>query len=70
MVMTDCKRPLQRPGRIFSGKNSKDFWRAVSKTRKDGKRTEDAFYLLGCYCQELETIVRALEDRLARLEDC
>ena len=65
--MNESSRPLQRLRRIFSGKYSKDLWKAINKTKP--KKTQWALYDLGCHCQELETQVHALESRIAQLED-
>ena len=60
-------QPLQRFRHVFSGKASKDLWKTIKRV-KNGK-TNWALYYLGCCCQDLESQVRALENRLAVLED-
>lgn len=60
-------QPLQRLQRVFSGKYSKDLWKNIKRVKD--KKTNWALYDLGCYCQDLESLVRALENRIAKLED-
>jgi polyhydroxyalkanoate synthesis regulator phasin len=57
---------MQRFAKIFSGKNSKGLWKDINRTKP--RRTQEALYHLGCKCQELESIVEKLEQRIARLE--
>lgn len=47
---------------------SKDLWKSINRLRKREK-IWDALYGLGLHCQELEGVVRALEKRIADLED-
>lgn len=60
-------QPLQRLRRVFSGKDSKDLWKAIEKVKHN--KTSWALYTLGCTCQDLEEHVQALESRIARLEN-
>lgn len=65
--MIEPGRPLQRPRRIFSGKDYKELWEAIGKV--ENEETRFVFQLLGRGCQELELVVRGLENRIAKLED-
>lgn len=43
---------------IFGGRNSRRLWAEIRKVKDDA--AHDALYSLGCKCQELEAVVRAL----------
>lgn len=60
-------QPLQRLHRIFSGKYGKDLWKRIDKVKDE--KTNCALYELAWHCQDLESQVHALENRLAKLED-
>jgi hypothetical protein len=51
---------------IFSGKDSCGLWKQISKIKK--WKTHLAVYVLGCKCQELESVVAELLVRVDRLE--
>jgi hypothetical protein len=57
---------LQRFHRIFSGEDSIDLWDDINAVKK--RKIHDALYTLGCRCQELESVVHQLEERIAELE--
>jgi len=60
-------RKPKEPARIFSGRSSEELWADVWATQKSTPLVFDALYILGCRCQELEAVVRQLEESLARL---
>ena len=51
--------------RIFSGDSSVRLWADINRVGDTGT----ALYSLGCKCQELESLVRKLEARVAELEN-
>ncbi len=59
---------------IFSGEKSHDLWQEIGKISKKKRKKKIAWqahlaiYTLGCRCQELESLVRNLESRLAKYE--
>ncbi len=57
---------LTRYKPIFSGSKSEDFWQELNSLKKEEIR--EMFYTFGCKCQELETIIKKLEKRIAQLE--
>lgn len=65
--MNESSRPLQRPKRIFSGEDSKILREAIKKAKNE--KAGLAVEFLGWGCQELELVVRGLENRIAKLED-
>jgi hypothetical protein len=46
---------------IFSGKQSKDLWDDIHAVRNE---EHDALYHLACRCQDLESVVEDLIDKL------
>ncbi len=67
MYYSKSDQPLQRFHRIFSGKASKRLWKMIDKV-KPTKTNEVIYELVNC-CEDLEYQVRALESRIAKLED-
>lgn len=57
---------------IFSGDPSTDLWKAINKISKSRKKKKKklariihaAMYLVGCKCQELESLVEKLRKEL------
>jgi hypothetical protein len=54
--------------RILSGPGSKKLWRDINKVRNFDETTHTAIFHLACRCQELETVIRNLQERLGQLE--
>jgi len=50
--------------RIFSGKPSKSMWEYINKLRDYSEPTHMAIYVLACRYQELEALVRKLQQRV------
>ena len=57
---------LQRFQPVFFGEHSKALWEDIRSVKKENVQT--ALYSLGSYCQELESIIVQLEERIAGLE--
>lgn len=55
--------------RILSGSQSKTLWRDINKLANYSEPTHFAIYHLACKCQELEVLVRDLQQRVAELEN-
>jgi hypothetical protein len=53
--------------KIFSDERSQPLWDAIHAI--NDRSTENAVYLLGCRCQQLEAKVDALERRLVEAEN-
>jgi len=53
---------------IFSGNNTRKFWKKIRKIKPKKDKLWDLFYLFGCKCQKLETRVEKLEERIDKLE--
>lgn len=62
--MPRSKEKHKEPERIFSGESSKRMWKQINELREHSPRVWDVAYDLGCRCQELEAIVRRLEEKL------
>lgn len=60
-------QPLQRFRRVLSGKVSKYLWKQIYKVKCE--KTQNAISELTYHCQDLEVLIRALESRIAKLED-
>jgi len=54
--------------KILSGTGSKKLWRDINKVRERDEVIHGAIFHLACRCQELETIIRNLQQRVRRLE--
>lgn len=54
--------------RILSGTRSKAVWRDINKLRDYSEPTHFAVYHLACKCQELEALLRDLQQRIGKLE--
>ena len=63
----------QKP--IFSGEDSERLWEYINETDRVHRResVHDAFYSLGCKCQELEAVVQKqqaqINDLFLRIDD-
>jgi len=53
--------------RIFSGEDSNILWTEINNVKDEC--ANEALYIMGCYCQNLESLVRSLQTRIQILED-
>ncbi len=56
------KKSKRKVKSIFSGDNSKDFWKAINNIQYE--EVKDVLYWFGCKLQELESKVEKLESKL------
>lgn len=53
---------------ILSGDGSKKLWQNINRVRDFNETAHTAIYHLACRCQELEAVIRNLQQRVDRLE--